>query len=120
MNKYEALDKFYNSFGIPAYEENSVPEDAKMPYIKYDVSTSGFNSQSVPLSLQMFFKSNSLMKINSFTEKLSDALRNGVSLKCDKGYIVLYRGEPFAQNVGSGDKTVKCKYVNITADFITL
>ena len=27
MNKYQALYEFYNSFGIPAYEENSVPEN---------------------------------------------------------------------------------------------
>ena len=120
MNKYEALCEFYNSFGIPAYEEFSVDENAEMPYIKYEVVTSGFDSENTALSLQILYKSDSLTKIDAMTDKLSDALRDGIKLKCDEGYIILYRGEPFAQNVVSGDKSVKCKYVNITADFITL
>lgn len=120
MNKYETLCKFYNSFGIPAFEEFSVPEKAEMPYIKYDVVTSSVDSESTALSLQIYYKSNNLIKIDDMTEKLSKALRSGVTLPCDEGYIVLYRGEPFSQNVDSGDKTVKCKYINITANFITL
>mgnify|MGYP007057717663 CR=1 FL=1 len=28
MNKTQALHQFWNSFGIDAYEENSVPDDA--------------------------------------------------------------------------------------------
>ena len=120
MNKYEALCNFYSGFGIPAYEENSVPEKAKMPYITYEAITSGFDSQNVALSFQIFFKSESLMKIDTLTDKLSDALRGHVKLKCDEGYIILYRGEPFAQNVSTGDKATKCKYVNILADYITL
>ena len=120
MNKYEALCNFYNSFGIPAYEEFSVSEKATMPYIRYEVITSSFDSENTALSLQIYYKSETLTKIDAMTEKLSESLRNGKTLKCDEGFIVLYRGEPFAQNVESGDKSVKCKYINITADFITL
>lgn len=123
MNKYEALHKFYNSFGLKAYEENSVPDEIRtgdMPYITYEVVTSTLDVQNVALSLQIFFKSNSLMKINAATEKIHNALRGGAKLQCDTGWIVLYPGTPFAQNVGTGDKSVKAKYINITADYITL
>ena len=27
MNKAQALDQFWNGFGIPAWDENTVPED---------------------------------------------------------------------------------------------
>lgn len=123
MNKYEALHEFYSSFGVKAYEETSVPDDVKtgsMPYITYEVITSPFDAQQVALSLQIFFKSNSLMKINALTEKIHEALRGGKKLQCDTGYIVLYAGSPFAITQPSGDKSVKAKYINITADYITL
>ena len=119
MNKYQALYEFYNSFGIPAYEENSVPDDAVLPYITYEIITAELDTENVALSCQIYYKSNSLMKANALTEKLYNKLDGGFKLKCDTGYIILYRGRPFAQNRPSGDKTVKAKYINISADFIT-
>ena len=119
-NKYQALHNFYSGFGVPAYEENSVPENAKLPYITYEVITSELAAQNVALSCQIWDKSNSLKNLNTLTESLSAALRNGAKLQCDDGYIMLYRGEPFAQTRPSGERTIKAKYINITADYITL
>ena len=120
MNKYEALHKFYGSFGIPAYEEHSVPGDATFPYISYESVTSVLSEQNIALTCKLNFKTTSFLKINALTEKISAALRGGKKLVCDEGYIVLYNGTPFAQNVPSGDNGVKTKYINITADYITL
>ena len=119
MDKYEALYKFYSSFGIPAYEENSVDDKAKMPYLTYEVITASFDADSVAISCQLYFKSKDLTEIDRLAEKISAALSGGVCLKCDNGYIALYKGTPFAQNRPTGDKSVKCKYLNISADFIT-
>ena len=120
MNKYEALNKFYNSFGIPAYEENSVPEKKPMPYITYELITSSIESESIAMSFKIYYRSESLIEIDSITEKISKVLTGGVNLKCDEGYITLHRGEPFALNIGSGEKSVKAKYINVTANYITL
>lgn len=120
MDKYQALNKFYNSFGIKAYEENSVPEKAKMPYITYEVMTSAFSDDKTALTMQIWFNDTKLVGIDNLTEKISDALSGGKKLKCDNGYIVLYRGNPFAQNVKTIDKSIKCKYVTIMCDYVTL
>lgn len=123
MNKTQALHEFYSSFGIKAYEENSVPDEVKtgdMPYITYEVITSSFDVQNVALSCQIFSKSNSMTTVNALTEKIAEALRGGAKLQCDSGWIVLYQGVPFAQSRITEDKTVKAKYINITADYITL
>lgn len=119
-NKYQALHNFYSSFGVSAYEENSVPETAKLPYITYEVITSEFGGENIALSCQIYDKSNSLTRLNQLTEQLSERLRGGFKLICDDGYIMLYRGEPFAQTRPTGDETVKAKYINISADYITL
>lgn len=120
MNKTQALQTFYESFGIPAYEENTVPDDAKMPYIIYEVATSQHDEQATALSCQIWYKSNSWSAINAKTEELSQALSGGYNIKCDTGIITLERGNPFAQNRPTEDKTVKCKYINITAHYNTL
>ena len=39
MNKEQAIHTFWSGFGIPAYDEQTVPDDAVMPYITYRVVT---------------------------------------------------------------------------------
>lgn len=119
MTKSQALYKFYNSF-LPAYEENSVPVEAKFPYITYELSTSQFEDSTLSLSAQIWYKADSLTAINTKTEEMSRALREDYKIKVDDGYIVLHRGSPFGTSVSTEDKTVKCKAINIEADFITL
>ena len=35
MTAAEAIYGFWSSFGVPAYEENAVPDGAGMPYLTY-------------------------------------------------------------------------------------
>ena len=119
MNKYEALHSFWNSFGISAYEENTIPKDAKLPYITYEVVVNSLSENQTALTAHVWDKSNGWKNLNSKVEEIGKAL-NGTRLVCDEGYIVLYRGEPFTNNITDAeDQTIKGKYLNITADFIT-
>ena len=45
MTKEAALYQFWSSFGLTAYEENSVPAQAAFPYISYEVITDSFGAQ---------------------------------------------------------------------------
>ena len=119
MNKYESLHSFWNSFGIPAYEENTVPKDAKLPYITYEVVVNSLSENQTAMTAHVWDKSNGWKYLNSKVEEIATAL-NGTRLVCDEGYIVLYRGEPFSNNITDAeDQTIKGKYLNITADYIT-
>lgn len=42
MTKAAALHSFFSGFGLTAYEENSVPDDAVFPYITYSLTTDSF------------------------------------------------------------------------------
>lgn len=120
LNKEATLHAFWNGFGIPAYEENTIPKDAKLPYITYEVITDSLSDYNTALTAQIWYKSNSWKELNEKTEAISQALSSGVRLVCDAGNIMLYRGSPFAQNrVDPSDSTVKGKLININADFIT-
>lgn len=122
MNKYQALDKFFNSFELNAYEENSIPKTAVMPYITYSIVTGFLAESGVGISCNVWYKSNSWKDINAKVEEISKRLYGGEILHTDDGHIALYRGTPFSQNIphSDADTTVKGKYINIYADYITI
>ena len=37
MDKAQALHSFWSGFGLTAYDENTVPDGAQLPYITYEV-----------------------------------------------------------------------------------
>lgn len=123
MTKTAALQKFYESFGFPAYEENSVPtgKDApRYPYITYTVATDSLGSD-IPLSCSIWYRDSSWVNANAKSEEISAAIgRGGVTIPCDGGAIWIRRGSPFSQSMGDPeDDMIKRKYINITAEFFT-
>lgn len=125
MTKASALYNFFSSFGIEAYEETLVPtgdEAPKFPYLTYQLVTDSFDNE-VLIPVSLWYRSEaSLLALNSKTEELSQRIgRGGVFLDCDGGKIWVKRGSPFAQTMSgdADDKTIKRKYINITAEFLT-
>ena len=120
MTKAAAIYQFWNSFGLTAYEENSVPDDAAFPYITYQLVTDSFDRE-ISLTASLWYRSESWTGINAKTEEISQKIsRGGKIVSCDGGAIWLKRGQPFAQNMGDeSDDLIKRKYLNITAEFMT-
>ena len=120
MTKASALYQFWNSFGLTAYEENTVPDDAAFPYITYQLVTDSFGYE-IQLTASLWYRSESWKTINAKTEEISQKIsRGGKIISCDGGAIWLKRGQPFAQNMGDeSDDLIKRKYLNITAEFMT-
>ena len=120
MTKASAIYQFWSSFGLTAYEENTVPTDAAFPYITYQLVTDSFDRE-IPLTASIWYRSESWTAINAKTEEISQKIsRGGKIISCDGGAIWLKRGQPFAQNMGDeSDDLIKRKYLNITAEFIT-
>ena len=120
MTKASALYQFWNSFGLTAYEENTVPDDAALPYITYQLVTDSFDRE-IPLTASLWYRSESWTGINAKTEEISQRIsRGGKIISCDGGAIWLKRGQPFAQSMGDeSDDLIKRKYLNITAEFMT-
>ena len=120
MTKAAAMYQFWSSFGLTAYEENTVPDDAAFPYITYQLVTDSFDRET-QLSASLWYRSESWTGINAKTEEISQKIsRGGKILSCDGGAIWLKRGQPFSQNMGDeSDNLIKRKYLNITAEFMT-
>ena len=120
MTKAAAIYQFWSSFGLTAYEENTVPTDAAFPYITYQLVTDSFDRE-IPLTASIWYRSESWAGINAKTEEISQTIsRGGKIIPCDGGAIWLKRGQPFAQSMGDeSDDLIKRKYINITAEFRT-
>lgn len=120
MTKEAAIQRFFNQF-LPAYEENTVPDWAEMPYITYNLATGDILSGENPLSCSLWYKDNSWITINEKTREISEKIGlGGITLKCDEGVIWLKKGTPFAQSMGdANDDTIRRKYINLTAEFLT-
>ena len=120
MTKAAAIYQFWSGFGLTAYEENSVPDEAQFPYITYQLVTDSFDRE-VAATASLWYRSESWTSINAKTEEISQKIsRGGKIIPCDGGAIWLKRGQPFAQSMDDeSDNLIKRKYLNITAEFIT-
>lgn len=121
--KAATIYEFWNSFEMPAYEENSVPtgEDApKFPYITYQLVTDSLGNE-VAMTASLWYRGTSWVEANAKTEEISQRIgRKGAVLDCNGGKVWIKRGTPFAQNMGDeSDNLIKRKYLNITAEYLT-
>ena len=120
MNKSQALYQFWSSFGISAYDENSVPDDAQFPYISYHAETDSLGNV-VPLYASIWDKNTSWERVSTIAEEVAKKVgeKGYCQIKLDKGYVWFVKGTPFAQRLGDPDKDIKRIYINLLAEFLT-
>ena len=127
MNKEQAIDNFWNSFDVPAFDENTVPdaeEFAEMgltpyPRITYELHTDSFGSQTL-LRASLWDRSPSWATITALKDKIATRLsRGGQMLSFDDGAIWIVRSTPFAQRMGDTDDSIRRILINIEIEFIS-
>lgn len=119
MTKSSAIHKFWSSFGIPAYNETTVPDEAKLPYITYSLVTDSYGS-NIALSGSVWFRSTSWVGINQKVEEIATALSGVMFIECDGGAVKLEAGTPFATRIGDDtDGMIRRALINVTAEFLT-
>ena len=120
MTKGSAIHSFFSGFGITAYASTSVPEDAEFPYLTYTPFFDTFGNQ-VSLTINLWYRTESEAIPSAKAQELSNALSGGKYLICDGGAILLQRGSPWCQSLSDdSDPLIKRRYINITAEFLTL
>lgn len=122
MDKWQGLQAFWESFGIPAYDENSVPDDAQMPYITYQAAVGPFESV-VPLSASVWYYGTSWSGVSQKVEEISKRLNTWALVRLDdKQSIFLAKNDTaqFAQRAADeGSDLVKRIYLTLSAEFFT-
>lgn len=119
-----ALYEFWSSFGLTAYEQNSVPTGdnaPSFPYITYSVVIDDSDNIAA-LDASIWDRGTSWARCENVLEEISKALndKSRFILPCDGGAIVLRKGTPFANNMGDPeDNLIKRKILNVDALYIT-
>lgn len=119
MDKWQAINQFWNSFGVSAYDENSVPDEAATPYITYDAHIGALGDVLV-LTASIWDRSTSWQWISNKADEIAQAIGGYKSMKIDGGYVWFVRGEPFAQRMSDpDDDMIRRVYLVINAEFLT-
>ena len=122
MNKFEALQSFWSSFGLPAFDENTVPageNKPSFPYITYDAAASAFGSP-VAMSASLWYYGPSWEPVTvKLTEVEAAVSRGGKMVPVDGGALWIKQGSPFTQRMSDPNDMVRRIFINIEAEFIT-
>lgn len=120
MDKYQAQYNFWSSFGIPAYDANSVPDakEIEFPYITYQAVNAGFDEDTVILA-SIWTQSTSWTQADYLANEIQDTLKNGGKVVPYSGGIIWITPEvPFAQNMGDpSDDRIRRKLLTVQLHF---
>lgn len=109
-----ALYDFWSSFGIPVYVEDTVPDDAQMPYITYRLAQPDWLN---PMSMyaRVWYRGTSFAGIAAKVDQISKALEHGFSVSGDGFYMVLTKDVNFCQYMpgDTTDEMVKAAYLSL-------
>lgn len=119
MDKAQAINEFWNSFGLPAYDERTVPGFAQMPYITYELSTASLD-EPILLSANLWYSSTSWQEISQKASQIEDYITRMTPIKIDSGRVYITKGTPFSSRLEEPeDRLVRRIMLNIGVEFLT-
>ena len=118
MDKLQAYNQFWNSFGIPAYDEGSVPDGAMQPYITYSAASDGFDN-AVYLSASLWYRDTSWVDITQKEKEISERIgRGGINVPYDNGAFWMVKGSPWAQRMADpNDDMIRRIVLQLNVEF---
>ena len=118
MNAEQAIQSFWSSFSIPAYDENSVAENATMPYITYSLSVDTFDNTLLN-TINLWYRSMSWISVTEKAKEIINTITDGgISIPTDKGIIRMNLGNPIYNRMGDEDRNIKRIKMNIETEYI--
>lgn len=84
MTKDKALHAWFSQF-LPSYPTSNVPEDATFPWLTYELITGSWESGEIPLTVSLWYYTESEAMPNAKAQEISDAIGMG-------GCMVAYDG----------------------------
>lgn len=118
MNKAQAIHNFWNSFGVRAYNEFTVPEDVTFPYITYNFATAAID-EPVSMYASIWDRGTSWETVELMSEQIAQRLFEILPIKLDNGYVHLKAGTPYSQRMNDEDDMIRRLYINVVAEYLT-
>lgn len=117
MDKWQAQQSYWESFGLDAYDVNTVPDDAQMPYITYEAAGGSLNGV-ISVTASLWYRSNSWVAISQKQTEMSKTMDR--QIKIDGGYMKVRKSEIEAQRMDEpGDRLVRRIVLNVEIEFLS-
>ncbi|MBQ6413027.1 MAG: hypothetical protein IJI19_06080 [Ruminococcus sp.] len=119
MDKAQALYSFWSSFGLTAYDEQTIPDNAQTPYITFETNTDSLD-QPLALTASLWYRDTSWATISEKAEAIAAHIgRGGSVVHYDDGALWITRRAPFAQRIADpNDDGIRRIYMNINAEYL--
>lgn len=124
MTIEQSFNEFWNSFGVVAFHEASVPDEAQFermgiapyPRITYSLQTNDFG---VPTSLtaSVWDRSTSWQSTATLRDQIINRLKDG-GVKINDGKIWIKTGAPTSSPMSDPDDTIKRIVINIETEYL--
>ena len=120
MTKQAALQKFFESFGLPAYTTNNVPDDVIFPWLTYEARVGNPGDNPISSVVNVWYRTESEALPNAKVEEIANAITDGgIVLPYDGGAIWIQRGEPWCIPLNDeNDSAIKRRQMNVTFNFL--
>lgn len=118
----KALQDFWSSFGLTAYEESTVPDKALSlnggKYLTYEERRSGFDEPAAA-SASLWYRSRSWTDVLDKAEEIFEALKDGGRMVPYRGGALWVKpGAPFYQRMPAEIDGVRRIYINVVLEFL--
>ena len=119
MDKMQTLHSFWSGFGLMAYDENTVPDNAQLPYITYEASDDDFGNP-LYLTANVWYRSSSWTEVTAKEKEISNYItRGGKTIPYDGGLMWIQKRNPWAQRLtDSSNYDIRRIVLNVTVEFL--
>lgn len=124
MDNYQALQSFWESFEVDAYDEQTVFDEGNLPafpHITYEAASGGYLNSTI-LAANLWHRTTSWGWLKQKAEQIRQSIGyGGKQIKTDTGYLWIKLPEttPFDSPEDSGDDAILRIRMNIEVDFLT-
>ena len=120
MDKAQAIHNFWSGFGLKAWDELTVPDNAPMPYITYSVQSDSIGNP-VSMRASIWDRSTSWELVTKKAEAIAKHIveQYPAAIPIDGGRIYFTKGTPFAQRMADTDEQVRRIYLIVMVEFLT-
>lgn len=112
-----ALNSFFSGFGLQAYAEDTVPENARLPYITYSVNVPEWDQKASNYA-RVWDRTKSNAGIIAKADQITAAIGEYKKIPFTGGYLVIWPETPLTQVVVDGD--VRYAYINLSINSYNL
>ena len=108
-----ALKTFFSGFGLPAFAEDSVPDNASLPYITYSVSDPEWNRKAT-MYARVWDRTTSNTGISMKADEILAEIGEGIRIPLEGGHLVIWPENPITQIRVDGD--FRYAYINLSVN----